>query len=274
MYVFIDLVNYSFFGVSGWGIELDYCDAEWFPLATNQDHSAVVEIAPKYCISDYFVDCESYSISSKGFLQCRRRGLDSWVGTIPWRRERLPTPVFGPGEFHRLYSPQGHRESDMAERSLLQYTGFPLCLSWSSFHVQFTLIHGLTFQVPVQCCSVWRGALLCSRKHPQLGVIPALPRCLHSFWNVFYFAPVAYWTPTAWVLGWAHLSVSYFVSFSYCSWDSQSKNAEVVCPSLLQWTTFLSELFTVTHPLWVALNDMAHSFIELHKAMIHVIILL
>ena len=36
----------------------------------------------------------------------------------------------------------------------------------------------------------------------------------------------------------------------------------------------LSELFTVTHPLWVALNDMAHSFIELHKAMIHVIILL
>ena len=23
-----------------------------------------------------------------------------WVGKIPWRRERLPTPVFCPGEFH------------------------------------------------------------------------------------------------------------------------------------------------------------------------------
>ena len=28
------------------------------------------------------------------------------------------------------------------------------------------------------------------------------------------------------------------VSFSYCSWSSQGKNAEVVCHSLLQWTMF------------------------------------
>ena len=26
---------------------------------------------------------------------------------IPWRRERLPTPEFWPGEFHGLYSPWG-----------------------------------------------------------------------------------------------------------------------------------------------------------------------
>ena len=31
-------------------------------------------------------------------------GFDSWVGKIPWRKERLPTPVFWPGEFHGLYS--------------------------------------------------------------------------------------------------------------------------------------------------------------------------
>ena len=31
----------------------------------------------------------------------------------PWRRERLPTPVFWPGEFHGLYS---HKELDMTER--------------------------------------------------------------------------------------------------------------------------------------------------------------
>ena len=35
-------------------IDLDYCDIEWFALETNQDHSVVFEIAPKYCISDSF----------------------------------------------------------------------------------------------------------------------------------------------------------------------------------------------------------------------------
>ena len=28
--------------------------------------------------------------------------FDPWFGKIPWRRERLPTPVFWPGEFHGL----------------------------------------------------------------------------------------------------------------------------------------------------------------------------
>ena len=33
-------------------------------------------------------------------------GLNPWVGKMPWRRERLPTPVFWPGEFHGLYRTQ------------------------------------------------------------------------------------------------------------------------------------------------------------------------
>ena len=33
-------------------------------------------------------------------LQCRRPGLDSWAGKIPWRRKWQPTPVFLPGESH------------------------------------------------------------------------------------------------------------------------------------------------------------------------------
>ena len=37
-------------------------------------------------------------------LQCRRPGLDPRLGKIPWRRERLPTPAFWPGESHGLYS--------------------------------------------------------------------------------------------------------------------------------------------------------------------------
>ena len=36
------------------GIDLDYCDIEWFALETNRDHSVVFEIASKYCIWDCF----------------------------------------------------------------------------------------------------------------------------------------------------------------------------------------------------------------------------
>ena len=60
--------NFIFFSVPGWGIDLDYCDIEWFALETNRDHSVVFEIASKYCISDSFVDHDGYSISSEGFL--------------------------------------------------------------------------------------------------------------------------------------------------------------------------------------------------------------
>ena len=50
------------------GIDLDYCDIEWFALETNRDHSVVSETTSKYCISDSFVDYVSYALSSKGFL--------------------------------------------------------------------------------------------------------------------------------------------------------------------------------------------------------------
>ena len=28
---------------------------------------------------------------------CNRPGFDPWIGKIPWKRERLPTPVLWPG---------------------------------------------------------------------------------------------------------------------------------------------------------------------------------
>ena len=44
---------------------------------------------------------------------------DTWVwslgGKIPWRRERLPIPVFWPGESHGLCSPWGHKDLEMTE---------------------------------------------------------------------------------------------------------------------------------------------------------------
>ena len=61
-------VQLQLFTVTFWGIDLDYCDIEWFALEKNRDHSVVFEIASKYRNLDSFVDYDGYSISSKGFL--------------------------------------------------------------------------------------------------------------------------------------------------------------------------------------------------------------
>ena len=53
---------------------------------------------------------------------------ETWVQSLgredPWRRERLLTAEFLPGEFHGQkslvgYSPSGHKESDMTEQLTL-----------------------------------------------------------------------------------------------------------------------------------------------------------
>ena len=62
------MFNFSFFNITGRGIDLNYCDIEWFALETNRDHSVIFETAYKYCISEYFVDHDGYSTLSKGFL--------------------------------------------------------------------------------------------------------------------------------------------------------------------------------------------------------------
>ena len=56
------------FNLTGWGIDLNYCDIQWFALEMNRDHSVVSEIVSRYCISDSFVDYDGYSISSKGLV--------------------------------------------------------------------------------------------------------------------------------------------------------------------------------------------------------------
>ena len=65
---FIKPCNFSFFSITGWGIDLDYHDIGWPALETNRDHSVVFEVASQYCILGSFVGCDGYSISSEGFL--------------------------------------------------------------------------------------------------------------------------------------------------------------------------------------------------------------
>ena len=93
----------------------------------------------------------------------------------------------------------------------------------------------LTVQVPVQYCSYKIGFYFHHQSRPQLGVGFGLAVSSFFLELCLHWSPVAYWAPTD--LGSSSFSVLSF-SFSYCSWGSQGKNTEVVCHSLLQWTTF------------------------------------
>ena len=52
--------------ITGWAIDLDYCDIVWFALEMNRDHSVIFEIAPNNYTSDCVVDYEGYSFLLRG----------------------------------------------------------------------------------------------------------------------------------------------------------------------------------------------------------------
>ena len=74
------------------------------------------------------------------YFPCGSDGIEStckpnpWVGKIPWRRERLPIPVFWPGELHGLCSLRSCKELDTTEQLSL------LCFLLS---VDFSIPHWL-----------------------------------------------------------------------------------------------------------------------------------
>ena len=55
--MFTEPVNFSFFGISDWGTDLAYCMLNGLPWK-EADYSVIFETAPKYCISDSFIDFE------------------------------------------------------------------------------------------------------------------------------------------------------------------------------------------------------------------------
>ena len=93
------------------------CECKKLDLANNLDK-------PPWRSSSGQTGFPGGSDSKEICLQCRRLRFRLWVGKTPWRRQWQPTPVFLPGEFHGLrslgvYSPWGHKESDMIERLTL-----------------------------------------------------------------------------------------------------------------------------------------------------------
>ena len=77
--------------------------------------------------------------------------VDSWVGKIPWRRERLPTPVFQPRELHGMGSQKvGH---DWATFTLIYHLSYEdrwaFCIYLTGSFVQ--LLSCVWFWDPMNC---------------------------------------------------------------------------------------------------------------------------
>ena len=121
----------------------------------------------------------------------------------------------------------------------------------------------------MQYCSLQHRMLLSSPVTSTIG------HCFHlgsisSFFlgSFFHYSRVASWIPTD--LGSSPFSVIYFCLFIlFMSLSRQEYWSGLQFPFPVDH--ILSELSTMTHPSSVALQGMAHSFIELDKAFVHVI---
>ena len=144
---------------------------------------------------------------------------------------------------------------------------FTLAISWwtTSYSPWFM---DLTFQVPLQYCSFHHWTLLPSP-------VTSTTWCCFCFDFVssfslklfIHWSPLAYWASTN--LGSSSFSVLSFCLFIlFMGFWRQEYWSGLPLPSPVNHV--LSELFTITHLSWVALHCMAHSFIELDKAVVHV----
>ena len=139
------------------------------------------------------------------------------------------------------YSPWGHKELDMTEQ-----------LSWTELNLPRFM--DLTFQVPMQYCSLQHGTLFPSPVTSTTGHCFCFDSASSFFLELFLHSSlVAYWAST-------YLRSSSFSVLSY--WSG------LPIPSPVDHV--LSELSTMTCSSWVTLHGMAHSLIELDKAVLHV----
>ena len=151
-------MNLSFFSITGWGIDLDYCDIEWFALETNRDHSVI------------FWDC----------IQVLHFRLFCW----PWWLLHF---FWGIPAHSSRYNGQSELNSPIPVHfSLLipRMSTFALaisCLTTSNF-LWFMDWHS-RFLCNIALYSI--GPCFYHQSHPQLGIVFALAPSLHSFWSYF-----------------------------------------------------------------------------------------
>ena len=161
-----------------------------------------------------------------------RLGFDPWVGKIPWRRQRLPTSVFWPGEFHGLYSPWGHKELNMTEQLSLA------CLLASLFpgnQNHITVLHrGLKAQPPYSSMG--------QRGHPSFRA---------SFGNSWCFPLKLYGKTGRWILTTGPPGKSLYRTLTtVCLGMDFSWSAMFVVHSMLSWIYVLTP-FEKFQPLFL-----------------------
>ena len=127
----------------------------------------------------------------------------------------------------------------------------------------------LTFQIPMQYCSLQHRTLLPLPVTSATGCCFCFGPVSSLFLElVLHWSPVAYWATTN--LGSSSFSVLSFCLFIlFMGFSRQECWSGFPFPSPVDHV--LSQLSTVTHPSWMALHGMAQSFIELNKAVVHVI---
>ena len=136
-------------------------------------------------------------------------------------------------------------------------------------HFQFALIHGLnvtgSYAVLLFIASDFALSPVTSATGCCFYFVPVSSFFLDLF---LHWSPIAYWVPTD--LGSSSFSVISFCLFIlFMGFSGHEYWSGLPFPSPVDHV--LSELSTMTRPSWVALHSMAHSFIELDKAVVHVI---
>ena len=96
-------------------------------------------------------------------MQCRRPGFDPWVGKIPWRRERLPTPVFWPGESHGLCSSWDRNKLDTTEQ--LHYVYLYMYDCSHSYMLSYKFVLG-----SFKCC-IFQGVSCYEGLAPEVNLL-------------------------------------------------------------------------------------------------------
>ena len=146
---------------------------------------------------------------------------------------RPPCPSPTPG-VHSDSRPMSQWCHPAISSSVVPFSSCPQSLpAWVFCFTTSTLswFMDLTFQVPMQYCSLQHRALLPSSVTSTAGCVFALALSFRSFWT--YFSTLFQQHIGHLTIWGVHLSVPYLFAFLCYSWASQGKNTEVVCHSLL-----------------------------------------
>ena len=112
-----------------------------------------------YCGHWTFWGFPGSSVSKESTCNAGGPKFDSWVGKIPWRRERLLQ--YSGLENSMDCSPWGHKELDTTERLLLHFTSLPYFLFLLHFlFIFFILLLSMSYLSALSLSQIWPNKVL------------------------------------------------------------------------------------------------------------------